>query len=628
MNGDNDVRKVKGQRMAKNILSRVNRWFNIHVIEKNPVIVEEMMRYNQTYGRIRDHRTRAKMVAGLYLRYGILHRTPLQEFEKRVCKKPFPESRYSRQTSIAELEVQLEQERVIIFDVWDVLLCAGLSDSQIAALYECEALYPGISEYGGWRFGKEVLPENLLTPYSVIRNVTLDNTAVHKLWDALQEREKQLYFYNNSDYSDEFVLSLLEMHGYRGKIYQDGKEKAVRVVTAASNERNVIYKNMHELGNPYRTYYHYNAVTCLTDRICNLLLHSDEREKSVFYEYGVTCGGILTCGLCQWLNELADRKNIDLFLFVARDGDIMQKIYRRYYAKHDSEYLVFSRFASFELIFADYPEEYLDKNIKPRMARRNCDNSIAAVLRECGLNFLESCLPDENLAATDILDENCYEAFRRFLLSYKEKIEAHFQVSCDAAKAYYTKLCHGHRNVCVVDLGWHGKSIIYLKHFMERKCGMNVQVTGAMAGAATEVIVQDYIRKDIINTYVFEDDKWRSPGSRNGEQMNYQEILCTELLFSSTEATLLRYVLGENRETGFLYGQKNENIHAIREIHRGITDFAGKFADIQRKFGLRVMPRDAYTPLYYTLKNKRLCQWIYENYKEPENAINGFTNYN
>lgn len=104
----------------------------------------------------------------------------------------------------------------------------------------------------------------------------------------------------------------------------------------------------------------------------------------------------------------------------------------------------------------------------------------------------------------------------------------------------------------------------------------------------------------------------------------YQEILCTELLFSSTEPTLLGYTLGEDRKPGFLYGERNENMYAIQEIHRGISDFAEKFADIQRQCRLRVMPRDAYAPLYYALKNKRLCQWIYENYKERENAINGF----
>lgn len=40
---------------------------------------------------------------------------------------------------------------------------------------------------------------------------------------------------------------------------------------------------------------------------------------------------------------------------------------------------------------------------------------------------------------------------------------------------------------------------------------MDVRVTGAMIGAAPEVVVQDYIRKDMINVYAFENDKWRSP---------------------------------------------------------------------------------------------------------------------
>ena len=85
---------------------------------------------------------------------------------------------------------------------------------------------------------------------------------------------------------------------------------------------------------------------------------------------------------------------------------------------------------------------------------------------------------------------------------------------------------------------------------------MDVRVTGAMIGAAPEVVVQDYIRKDMINVYAFENDKWRSPGSRNGEQMDYQEILCTELLFSSPKDTLLRYTLGKKGKRFSCTGEK------------------------------------------------------------------------
>lgn len=489
--------------MAKKFLSQLNQWFNASFIEKNPVIVEEMTRYNQTYGRIKDHRARAKMVAGLYLRYGILHRSPLREFEKRLCARPFPESRFSRQTPVAELEAQLEMAENIVFDVWDVLLCAGLDTFQLRTFCECEALYPGISEYGGDRLSGRIPPDNFPALYLTAKKVTMDNAAMHKLWDTLLAKGKNLFFYNNSDYDNTFVLSLLKENGYLGQFYQGDQKEAVSVTTTVRDGREVVYQNVHQMGNPYRAYHDHNAVSCLADRISNLLLHSDEQEKSVFYEYGLTCGGILTCGLCQWLNELADRKKIDLFLFVARDGAVMHKIYQQYYAKYEAAYLVFSRFASFELIFEDYPEEYIDKNIKPRMTRKNCDNTIAAVLRECGLDFMESRLPDGKLDKTDILNEERYESFKDFLLRHKGEIAAHFQAACDAAEQYYGELCRGHQNICVVDLGWHGKSIIYLKHFMEKKCGMDVRVTGAMAGASSEVAVQDYIRKSFARSYCF-----------------------------------------------------------------------------------------------------------------------------
>lgn len=610
--------------MADNILAWLNQWFNTCVIEKNPIIVEEMTRYNQMHGRIKNHRARAKMVAGLFLRYGILNRNPLQEFEKKIGRLPFPESRYARQISLPEIKARLEQAEIIVFDVWDVVLCAGLDMAQIRAFSECEALHPGISEYGDRDLTKDTASDGFSILYSVVRGFTMDNSEIHRLWDELVSKGKRLYFRNNSCYEDALVQSVLNDYGYRGRFYQGDGKDAVCVVTNAGSDQDVEYRNVNRLGSPYRAYYDYNIVTGLTDRIINLLIHGSGEVKTVFYEYGAACGGILTCGFCQWLNELAQRKEIDLFLFVARDGDIMQKIYQKFYAEHESAYLIFSRFASFELIFGDYPEEYIDKNIKPRMGRKNCDNSVAAILRECGLEFLECSLSDEGLSGTDILNENCYDVFQGFVLKHKTDIEAYFQTSCIAAESYFREVCRRHRNICVVDLGWHGKSIIYLKHFMERKCGMNVEVTGALVGAFGETVVQDYIRKDVINTYAFENDKWRSQGSRNGEQMDYREILCTELLFSSTKDTLLRYVLDENGNTVFLYGQKNENRKAVCEIHKGISDFAEKFADIQNRYGLRVLPRDAYTPLYYTLKNERLCKWIYENYRERENAINGF----
>ena len=180
---------------------------------------------------------------------------------------------------------------------------------------------------------------------------------------------------------------------------------------------------------------------------------------------------------------------------MARDGAILQKIYREHYGIHASAYLLFSRFASFELIFEDYPQEYIEKNIRPRLDRRGCDNSMAGILKECGLEFLLCRLPEGGMAESDILCQDNYGQFKDWLLRYHKQITEHFHESCVAAEQYYRKVCRGHRNICVVDLGWHGKSIVYLKYFMERKCAMDVRVTGAMIGACDDVVTQNYIRK-------------------------------------------------------------------------------------------------------------------------------------
>lgn len=89
------------------------------------------------------------------------------------------------------------------------------------------------------------------------------------------------------------------------------------------------------------------------------------------------------------------------------------------------------------------------------------------------------------MAESDILCQDNYGQFKDWLLRYHKQITEHFHESCVAAEQYYRKVCRGHRNICVVDLGWHGKSIVYLKYFMERKCAMDVRVTGAMIAPVT-----------------------------------------------------------------------------------------------------------------------------------------------
>lgn len=109
----------------------------------------------------------------------------------------------------------MEKAETIVFDVWDVLLCAGLDEAQTIALFECEAIYPGIFEYGVRKAAENTDLKNLPDLYSVVGNFALDNEAVHRLWNDLERKGKRVYCRNNSHYDDGFVQSVLKACGYR-----------------------------------------------------------------------------------------------------------------------------------------------------------------------------------------------------------------------------------------------------------------------------------------------------------------------------------------------------------------------------------------------------------------------------
>lgn len=606
------------------VKSRIRQYINQNMIENNPVIVSEMLRSNRTNGRKEKGIERAGFVFCLYVKYALLHKDPLREFEKALYRLPLSETFQTGQVSIKQIRESVKEAPEVIFDAWNVLLYPALDQYQLSVFIENETYSLGSSEYRRdinalfeSNDGKEAVR-------AVVSDFILDNVPIHKLWKELIEEGAKISVFNNSPFDDQLLHYIMKQYGYCGEIVHSIGQTDRHITTQALCSNDILYQDVNKLGNRFRPYYERNVITELASSIMNMQLHNTDTVYSNFYEYGLTCGGILTCGFCDWLNRVAEQKGIDLFLFVARDGEIMQKIYERYYGKRDSAYLLFSRFASFELIFSDYPEEYIDKNIKTRIGRSNADNAIQNILKECGLEFIQKDLPQNVFRAQDILTMDNYEGFREWLLSHKREIEMHFEESCKAAEQYYRKVCREHHHICIVDLGWHGKSIIYLKHFMEKKCAMDVDISGAMIGAANDAVTQNYIRENVIETYAFADERWRSCGTRDGECMGYEEIICTEALFSSKSDTLLGYRLNESGQTDFVYGKKNKNKNAIEEIHRGIEDFATQFAPIQCRYGLRVMPADAYAPLYHRMQNRKFRKWIYTNYYEEAGAVNGF----
>lgn len=349
----------------------------------------------------------------------------------------------------------------------------------------------------------------------------------------------------------------------------------------------------------------------------------DNKESKLFYEYGYTCGGILVTGFCQFINNLAKQEGVEKLIFVARDGYIMRQIYDKYFGEVSSEYLVFSRFASAELMFDEAPYEYINVNIRPRIYRKNADNSIGSILKECGITVLSRHINQSGLELTDILNEKNIDTLSDIILAYKEEIREEFNDSCEAAREYYLKIAGDSRKVCIVDIGWRGKSIVYLRNLLKSQYGWTGDVIGTMIGGDNYRPTQDLIRCNIVFPYVFENPEQRNQMDASSI-MDGKDIICMEMLFSSEDDTLLRYGFNEDGSVRFIYGKKNPNKDRIRWIHSGIIDFCNVFIPIIKKYDLVITKNDAFAPLGLALSNRCYKRLMHDKYIEVPGAINGF----
>ena len=598
--------------------------FNEVFVYRNTKLTTELIKYNELYGRIDNDFKRMLHVIDFYIKYVILRKNGIYEKQKKAERLIYPESEINQKNFFITAKKKIESKDTVYFDLKDVLFDFPLTDKPFKAFIETNTLFIGLSNAA---LNVEMIqPETREAIKECFIGSSLINGAIKELYDYAKSLNKTVFLVNNTNVNEEWMLELIRRNKVEERIVPKSKIPGgkIHITTTKKNEDDILYKNINYMGEPYRPFNCRNVVNSFYNHSVNLKLHSGSCAYSQFYEYGFVCGGILTYGYCQYLNELAKKDKIDKFLFVARDGDVMSRIYKKYFAMIDSSYLIYSRFASYELIFQDFPEEYIELNIRPRIYRKNSDNTIGKIIQECGIEAIIPFLQARHLKAEDVLNDDNFLQFKNLVLMYKDVIQASFQNTCDAAKQYFLQEIVNYKKICIVDLGWHGTSIVYLKHLFEKQYRWTGQVVGALIGAVNDDVVQNYISRGVIHTYAFRNEFARRDVKDYYDPFEYDEIVCIEALFSSPSDTLLRYQRCENGTTDFIYGKKNKNKQKIIEIHKGIEDFVESFHPIVNKFGLTVFSDDAYRPLDNMMKNKKMRKKIFDQYYEEINAINGF----
>ena len=102
------------------------------------------------------------------------------------------------------------------------------------------------------------------------------------------------------------------------------------------------YKNCHTIGNPYRAEGMSEVVGSFYRGIVNTCLHNGTKIYDPYYEYGFIYGGLYIVGFCNWIHQNAKAEGAEKILFLARGGDICQKVFNIMFDDIPNEYVYWS----------------------------------------------------------------------------------------------------------------------------------------------------------------------------------------------------------------------------------------------------------------------------------------------
>ena len=281
------------------------------------------------------------------------------------------------------------------------------------------------------------------------------------------------------------------------------------------------------------------------------------------------------------------------------------------YPDENTEYVYWSRKAAAKLMASsdryDYFRRFLDHKVNRKLSLEEIFLSmeleplldeLLAQSAECG----------EVLQRSDNLTAGNLAGVKRLLTANWERVLACYQEEHEAAAAYYGRVLEGCRKAVAVDIGWAGSGAVALKTLVEKVWKIPCGITGIIAGTNTLYNSEPFAGETFLQTgdlvaYMYSMSHNRDLVKKHDPNKNYN--VYWELLLSSPKRQFTGFGLKRDN-TGALmeepelhFGKYDENLEGIREIQKGILDFAGqyleRFGDVPYLF--HISGRDAYAPM-------------------------------
>ncbi|PHU34539.1 hypothetical protein, partial [Pseudobutyrivibrio ruminis] len=520
-----------------------------YLVESKPEVFREYVKYCQT-------RENASFFASgiMALKFNIDQL--IKARERKIKRLKYPETIKKNQKNIKEYYDLIESVEIVSFDIFDTVIFRPFDHP--TDLFFLVGARLQIPEFKYYRIQAEKVAREksnnhnevtLEDIYRVLKEWFGDkcdcnvekqmeyelcyaNPFMQDVFQYAKEKNKKIIFTSDMYLSSDDIKKMIEKCKYMGdyelfvsneiglckrdgslqnfinkkyegkQILHIGDDYEADIVNGKKAQWKVIhYKNVNGINNQYRPYYMDGVVGSIYKAIVNTYFYNSSKNYSLAYEYGFTCGGIMIWAFCQWLNELCKTEKIDRILFVARDGKMISEIYNKYF-DDVGEYIWFSRTSSEKLVINDWFEDYVNQNVKSEFCVEKQNEPICGLLKFLGLDFLKDVLIQEGIELSLPRCKLGYKRFREFMYQNKEHVVERFLEAQENGKDYLVKSVYGKRKVCVVDSGWRGSSIVYLRHLLTQTYGLNMDIVGALVFSDMQDYSEGFKALGIIKSFM------------------------------------------------------------------------------------------------------------------------------
>lgn len=486
------------------------------------------------------------------------------------------------------------------------------------------------------------------------RKYCLANPYFLPVLEALRKSGRSLVVTSDMYLETEFLKDLLERKGlgrfdgyyisseYRESKHRGGLYRIVRMETGNGGGKkkyahvgdNVqadlrmarragftafLYPNPQKTGNSYRPMDMSPITGAMYRGIVNIRLHSEKKKYGYFYEYGYLYGGILAIGYCRFIHRYAAEKKIERIWFLARDGEILKKVYDILYPEEETDYVLWSRNVSTRLLADVYRYDYFQRFLFQKV---NQGYRLEQIFSSMGLGvLLDDACGRMECSRRDRLTEDLARRCREYLLSVWERVSSIYSEERLAAGRYLKRLAEGSGSAAAVDVGWAGSGAAALGRMMDQVLHLPFTVYGVVMGTNTAHnlspdVSEGFFFSGQMESYLFSQQKNRDLWKYH--DLSRKHNLYMELLFTSAFPSLKGFGTGTDGETVFRFGRKERHAREIRQIQEGILDYVEDyrryFGDLLSEGTGEISGRDAYAPILLFLGDRKAQRRLEESF--------------